>query len=159
MAGIVLLTLWVTNLAIAQAVCDIDGDQDGYVSQADCPENGTDCDDADPDAHPFATEIENNGIDEDCNGEDLVTLCDADSDGFDALACGGSDCDDGSAEVFPGAEEIDGDLIDQDCDGYDYCQAVEWVQGGLECASASHRGGAVLAALGLALALRRRALT
>lgn len=161
MTGMLLTTLWALNLSrVALAdPCEIDEDLDGYVSAEACPDNGTDCDDADPDTHPFATEVENNGVDEDCNGEDLLTVCDIDGDGYESLSCGGGDCDDHSPDVFPGAEEIDGDMIDQDCDGYDYCEAVEWVQGGLECSSASPSGTAALTLLGLALAVRRRALT
>ena len=49
--------------------CDIDGD--GFFSEA-C--GGADCDDNDSDVNPIATDIPDNGIDEDCDGEDTVTV-------------------------------------------------------------------------------------
>ncbi|MGA1843942.1 MAG: S8 family serine peptidase [bacterium] len=48
---------------------NMDMDDDGYVSYM---AGGLDCDDHDPAVYPGAPEIANDGIDQDCDGEDLV---------------------------------------------------------------------------------------
>ena len=55
----------------------------------------------------------NNGIDEDCDGEDLVVVIDNDGDGFTTAI----DCDDNDPLINPGAEEIGGNEVDENCDG------------------------------------------
>lgn len=92
---------------------DLDGD--GYVSAEIC-EAGDDCDDDDPNINPGRADVPYNGIDEDCDGRDLL---DADLDGFDSNEHGGNDCNDADATVYPGAPEVAKDSIDQNCDGLD----------------------------------------
>jgi len=91
-----------------------DQDNDGYTTGMG------DCDDTAGSGaliYPDASEVAYNGIDEDCNGSDLV---DVDSDGYYSdLVPGGTDCDDGNRRIYPGAVEIGSDGIDQDCDGFD----------------------------------------
>lgn len=53
------------------------------------------------------------GIDQDCDGKDLI---DVDEDGVPGPSRGGQDCNDFAAEVHPGAEELC-DRLDNDCDG------------------------------------------
>ena len=85
---------------------DVDGD--GFSS---CTDN--DCDDTDPAIRPGVAEIPYDGVDQDCDGLDLM---DVDGDGFDGGPTG-PDCDDARALIFPGAAEICSDGLDGDCDG------------------------------------------
>ncbi len=88
----------------------------------------TDCDDSNPSISPAGTEICDNGIDENCDGMDLVGATwysDADGDGFGddltaTIVCGtppaglvsdGGDCDDANAGIHP--------LVDETCNGID----------------------------------------
>jgi len=50
----------------ADDITGVDMDGDGYLSQFEC-------DDTNPNINPSAEEIPNNGIDEDCDGLDLMT--------------------------------------------------------------------------------------
>lgn len=89
--------------------CFVDADMDGYGSNSGATTialdgvcdagageatNDLDCDDADPSVNPGAPEIPNDGIDQDCDGSDLVTSCcqirvgDANSSGADEPTIG-----------------------------------------------------------------------
>jgi hypothetical protein len=126
------------------ALCNVDADGDGYGASTAVPassctdegvaDNADDCDDDASSIHPGATETAADGIDQDCNGDD-VCYADVDGDGFGSDATAGpapgcegagvaatnTDCDDADIAVHPGAEEIPVDAIDQDCDGGDAC--------------------------------------
>ncbi len=102
-----------------------DGDTDGYgdpaMSTSTCDgapsgsiADNTDCDDTDGNVNPGGIEVADDGIDQDCDGSDLVTPDpDADGDGFTASA----DCDDTDAAINPDAVEILDNSVDEDCSG------------------------------------------
>ncbi len=83
-----------------------DEDSDGWLDHVDC-------DDRDPSAHPGADEIPYDGVDQDCDGWDLL---DSDADGFYGGE-GGDDCDDADANTYPGALDRWYDGVDADCAG------------------------------------------
>jgi hypothetical protein len=99
--------------------CDLDtndGDQDGdgFVVALDC-------DDAASEIYPGASETDD-GIDEDCDGDNLeLLLFDLDHDGFTAgygsAELAEPDCNDEDVRTFPGALEIADDGSDNDCSG------------------------------------------
>ncbi len=86
-----------------------DDDGDGY-SEAD-----GDCNDYDASVYEGADEVPYDGIDQDCDGQDLTDVDQDGSTGGDE----GPDCDDTDPTVYPGADEVPYDGIDQDCDGED----------------------------------------
>lgn len=97
-------------LALMGCGVTVDTDADGFASPVDC-------DDSNPEVFPGAEDLPDDGIDQDCDGDDATE--DADADGHRALWAGGDDCNDARAGMSPSAEEICGDGVDQDCDGAD----------------------------------------
>jgi uncharacterized repeat protein (TIGR01451 family) len=101
-----------------------DADGDGYaVEGGDC--GPVDCNDSNVNVHPGATEVCDNGIDDDCDGAidnndpDCVACTDADGDGYavEGGDCGPVDCNDSNVNVHPGATEVCDNGIDDNCNG------------------------------------------
>jgi hypothetical protein len=88
----------------------VDADGDGWYL------DGGDCDDTDIAINPGMDDLPYDGVDQDCDGSDLV---DVDGDGEPATYVGGDDCDDTREDVNPSAWDIPGDGVDQDCSGAD----------------------------------------
>lgn len=87
----------------------LDSDGDGVIDAQDCAPD-------DPYAYPGGHEVPYDGVDNDCDGEDLT---DVDGDGYVGTNGGGDDCNDNNPTAHPGAEEICYNEIDDNCDGID----------------------------------------
>ncbi len=104
-------------------VCDeVDQDCDGLVDEGtEChdddgdglTEQEGDCNDGDAAVFPGTPEIDDNGVDDDCDGAVDGGVLDGDGDG---TAVSGGDCDDSDPTTWPGAPEQE-DAVDNDCDG------------------------------------------
>jgi formylglycine-generating enzyme required for sulfatase activity len=98
--------------------CEADGNT--FPEPCDCCDNGTEAmEGCDPftaaSIYPEAPEVPYDGIDQDCDGTDLV---DADEDGFIAIQVeGGDDCNDHNPEAHPGHAEVCQEPADNNCDG------------------------------------------
>ena len=104
-----IVSAWEDKMAERGHYVDYDGD---------CHEGDQDCDENDPNINIAATEIPNNGIDDNCDGTiDEGSTVDADGDGFSPDGPDPSlrDCDDADPDTYPGAPELC-DGKDNDCD-------------------------------------------
>ncbi len=141
-------------------ICYLDNDNDGYrpnatatvpSTDADCGDPGEalgseptgDCNDSLSSVHPGATEVADNGLDDNCNGT-WGCFRDQDSDGFRPVSGGTTvydtsadsdcndagegrtvepttDCDDTNALVNPGRTEIADNGLDDNCSGAHGC--------------------------------------
>ena len=133
---IVICLLPLSGCVVKQGVIEdegeIGGDETGVMSNSprdDLDRDGFtiaqgDCDDERFEINPSRGEICGDGIDQDCDGMDLVCAAiDEDGDGFSTRD---GDCDDQSAAIAPGRLEVCDDGIDQDCNGTDLsCDAVD----------------------------------
>ncbi len=130
--------------------CMKDEDGDGF-GDTDPPTGvtaGSDCDDTLSSITPEASEICDNGVDDNCDhltdGDDGLACppeCqDLDLDGHLDAACGGTDCDDSSASTYPGAAASDSPtacMKDGDGDGFGDANPPVGVISGLDCDDAS----------------------
>ena len=135
-----------------------------------------DCDDENPDINPDAEDLEEDGIDQDCNGQDgpggsddgsgggttdddtgtdILDTDDWDGDGFPE----GEDCNDTDPTAFPGNKEACSDGRDNDCDGSadEFDDDCATPKEGCSCSSGSGAAQAPwLFMLGMLISLRRR---
>ncbi len=120
------------NLADTEDDGDLDGvtecGPDGLLGS-----NDDDCDDTDAGIFPGATEVECDGIDNDCDG---ISGGDVDLDGDGYSACE-DDCDDTDDNTHPGAAAAELNsaecMTDADGDGFGSTSPAEGVTAGTDC--------------------------
>ncbi len=131
---ILMILVFIIMSSIVFAEC-IDWDSDGsFAPSPSCPE-GNDCNDYNESVYPGATEIPANGVDENCDTEELCYE-DMDGDNYGSTSTvisndpfctdpgessNSEDCGDYDPLVYPGATEIIGNSVDDNCDGKELC--------------------------------------
>jgi hypothetical protein len=145
------------NDSATACMADADGDDYGDSTPAAGVSVGTDCDDATRSVSPAATEATGDGVDQDCDGDEIcytdadrdrytpgTTTVSSDADCTDAGELGSSgatgDCDDSDARTFPGAapnDSVSACMTDADGDDYGDDSPASGVSVGSDCRDSS----------------------
>jgi len=94
-----------------------DADGDGFTSDLDCDDENPDRFPGNPEAINICSGIDpprcNDGVDQDCDGEDAICVVDLDCDESSPPY----DCNDQDITINPNAPELCGNNVDDNCDG------------------------------------------